>query len=155
VNWASLLLAVVFGTPGAVLLVRHKAHRTHAILIALAVLCLLAGVPSLLAAIGHPLKPGLVLLGIVALGIVFAMFFYFDVIRGEHKTPLMGRKAIGGGAGAPGGGGKSGYHVRPLVSSVGLVVVGLMIALNWSAVANGVGSGFGQTVTTITHDRTS
>lgn len=150
-NWASLLLAVLFGTPAAVMLVRHKAPRGTAIMFALAAVCILAGVPSLLAALGHPVGSGPVLLGIVIVAIVSAMFFYFDVIRGEHKTPLFGRK--GGAAGAPGSGGKSNHHVRPLAASLGLVVTGLLIALNWSAVWSGTSHGFTQTVNTITRQQ--
>jgi hypothetical protein len=154
-NWAPLILAVVFATPAAVMLLHGQAPRAVAILAALAVLCLLAGVPSFLAEVGHPLPPGPVLLGIVAAALASATFFYLDVIRGHHKRPLkIGRKAIGGaavGGAAQGGGGKGGHHARPLVASVGLAVFGLMIALNWPAVAAGVGGGFSQTVTTITH----
>ena len=149
-NWAPLTLAVVFATPATVMLLHGKLPRAVAILFALAALCLLAGVPSLLAMLGHPLKPGLVMLGIVAAALASATFFYLDVIRGHHKDSLMGRKAIGG----PGGGGKGGsHHVRPLVATVGLAVFGLMVALNLSAVMTGVSGGFSQTVTTITHQR--
>jgi hypothetical protein len=104
-------------------------------------------VPSFLAELGHPLGPGPILLGIVAAALASATFFYLDVIRGHHKDSLMGRKAIGGGQ----GGGKGGHHVRPLVASVGFAVFGLMVAMNWAAVTSGVGGGFTQTVTTITH----
>lgn len=151
-NYSSLLLAVVLGTPAAVLLIRHKAPRATAILAALAVLCLLAGIPSLLAALGHPVARGPVLLGVVVAAIAFAMFFYFDVIRGEHKAQLFGRKG-GGTAGAPGTGSKANHHVRPMVASVGLAVAGLVIALNWTAVVSGTGGGFSQTVSTITHQQ--
>ena len=154
-NWASLFLAAVFGTPAVVFLLHHKAPRIVAVLFGLAALCLLAGIPSILAAVGHPLPPGPILLGITIAAIASATFFYLDVIRGHHKRPLkIGRKAIGGaaaGGAAQGGGGKGGHHARPLVASVGLAVFGLMIALNWPAVAAGVGGGFSQTVTTITH----
>ena len=98
VNWASLPLAVVFGTPAAVMLLHAKRPRAVAILAALAVLCLLAGVPSLLARLGHPLPPGPFLLAIVAAALVSVMFFYFDVIRGQHKTRCWaGRAAAGAG----------------------------------------------------------
>ena len=149
-NWAPLTLAVVFATPALVMLLHGKLPRAVAILFALAALCLLAGVPSLLAFLGHPLRPGLILLGILAAALASATFFYLDVIRGHHKDSLMGRKAI---AGANGGGGKKNHHVRPLVATVGLAVFGMMIALNWSPVAGGIGGGFSQTVNTITHQR--
>lgn len=152
-NWASLTLAVVFATPALVMLLHGKLPRATAILFAIAALCLLAGIPSLLAMLGHPLKPGLILLGILAAALASATFFYLDVIRGGHKDSLMGRKAIGGAPG--GGGGKKNHHVRPLIATVGLAVFGLMVMLNWSAVMSGVTGGFGQTVTTITHDRTT
>lgn len=152
-NWASLLLAVVLGTPAAVMFLRHKAPRTAAILAALAVLCLLSGIPSLMATVGHPIPPGPFLLGIVAVAIVCGMFFYLDVIRGEHKHPVFGRKG-GGTPGQPGaGGGKHNHHIRPLVSCVGLALAGLMIAMNWSAVVSGTGRGFSQTVNTITRQQ--
>lgn len=155
-NWAPLILAVVFATPAVVMLLHRKAPRLVAILGALAALCLLAGVPSFLAVIGHPLSPGPILLGIVVAALASATFFYFDVIRGHHTDTLrVGRKAIGSGPGGPGGGGggggKSSGHGRALVASVGLAVFGLMIVMNWSAVAAGVGGGFTQTVTTISH----
>lgn len=149
-NYAPLSLTAVFGTLAVVMLIRHKAPRVTAIFAALAVLFLLAGVPSLLAMIGHPIGSGPILLILIVGAIGFASFFYFDVIRGEHKTALFSRK--GGGAGGPaGGGGKANHHVRPLVASVGLVVFGLLIAMNWSAVVTGTSGGFSQGFTTITH----
>lgn len=151
-NWASLLLAVVFGTPAAVMFIRHKAPRAAAILAALAVLALFAGVPSLMAAVGHPIPPGPFLLAVVAVAITCGMFFYLDVIRGEHKSPVFGRKG-GGTPGQPGAGSKHNHHVRPLVSCVGLALAGLLIAVNWSAVVSGTGHGFSQTVSTITHQQ--
>jgi hypothetical protein len=140
------------------MLLHGKLPRAVAILYALAVLCLLAGVPSLMAFLGHPLRPGLILLGILAAALASATFFYLDVIRGHHKDSLMGRKATGGGApGTPGaatsGKGRKNHHVRPLIATVGLAVFGLMIALNWPSVASGIGGGFNQTVTTITHQQ--
>lgn len=155
-NWASLLLAVVLGTPAVVLLIRHKAPRATAILGALAVICLLAGVPSLLALMGHPIGTGWVLLGIVIAFIVSVMFFYFDIIRGEHKSPLRGRKGgATGQPGQPGAGGKHNHHVRPMAASLGLVVTGLLIALNWSAVWSGTSHGFSQTVDKISQQQSS
>ena len=147
-NWAPLILAVACATPATVMLLHGRAPRAVAILFALAALCVLAGVPSFLALIGHPLAPGPILLGIIVAALASATFFYFDVIRGHHKDSLtLGRKAIGGG----GGGGKSSGHGRALVASVGLAVFGLMIFMNWGAVAAGVGGGFSQTFSTITH----
>jgi hypothetical protein len=153
VNYGPLFLAAVFGTLAVVGLIRHKAPRITAILAALAVLCILAGVPSMLAMLGHPIGRGPILLGIIVATIAFAAFFYFDVIRGEHKTPLLGRKAIGGGQGGQpgGGGGKANHHVRPLVASVGLAVFGLLIAMNWHAVISGTGGGVSQTFSIIGH----
>ena len=148
-NWAPLTLAVALAAPATVMLLHGKLPRAVAILFALAALCLLAGVPSLLAMLGHPLKPGLILLGILAAALASATFFYLDVIRGHHKDSLMGRKAITGAAG--GGGGKKNHHVRPLVATVGLAVFGLMVAINFTAVSQAVGGGFSQTLTTITH----
>ena len=142
-NWASLPLAVVFAAPATVMLLHGKLPRAVAILYALAALCLLAGVPALLAFLGHPLRPGLILLGILAAALASATFFYLDVIRGHP------------GAAGGTGRGKKNHHVRPLVASVGLAVFGLMIALNWASVASGIGGGFSQTVTTITHQQTS
>ena len=153
-NWASLLLAVVLGTPAAVMLLRHKAPRASAILFALAAVCILAGIPSLLAALGHPIGAGPILLGIVVAAIVSAMFFYFDVLRGEHKSPLFGRKG-GGDPAKPGAGSRHNHHVRPMAASLGLVVTGLVIALNWSAVISGTSHGFTQTVNTITRQQSA
>jgi hypothetical protein len=150
-NWASLLLAVVFGTPAVVMFLRHKAPRVAAIFAALAVLCLLSGVPSLLRMLGHPIGPGPVLLGIVAATIVFVMFFYWDFFHGEHKKPLFARK--GGAPGQAGGGGGHNHHIRPLVTCVGLTVCGLMVALNWTAVVTGTSHGFSQTVNSITRQQ--
>lgn len=141
-NWAPLTLAVVFATPATVMLLHGKLPRAVAILYALAVLCLLAGVPSLMAMLRHPMKPGLILLGALAAALASATFFYLDVLKGGHKDSLMGRKAITGG-------GKGNHHIRPLIATVGLAVFGLMVALNWGQVAQGIGGGFSQTVTTI------
>ena len=156
-NYASLILAAMFGTPAVVMLLHKKAPRVVAILAALAVLCVIAGVPSILAAIGHPLAPGPILLGIIVIAAASATFFYFDVIRGRHKDPLMGQKAIAaagaGGRGGAAGGSKRNHHVRPLIAAVALAVSGLMVAINFSAVTQGLGGGFSQTVNTITHQR--
>ena len=160
-NWASLFLAAVFGTPAVVLLLHHKAPRLVAVLAALAALCLLAGVPSLLAYLGHPLPPGPILLGVTVAALASATFFYLDVIRGGHKQQLMGGKAISAATGAPGAagaagaraGGKKNHHVRPLVATVGLAVFGLMVFINFAAVSQAVGGGLGQTFSTITHQR--
>lgn len=151
-NWAPLILAAVLGTPAAIMLLYKKAPRLAAMLAALAALCLLAGVPSMLAAIRHPLPPGPILLGIVIAAVASATFFYLDMIRGHHKIALtVGRKAIG--AGGQAGSQSKGHHLRPLAASVGLAVFGLMIAMNWPAVTQGVSGGFAQTVTTITTHR--
>ena len=146
-NYASLFLAAVFGTPAVVFLLHHKAPRIVAVLFGLAALCLLAGIPSILAAVGHPLPPGPILLGITIAAIASATFFYLDVIRGNHKQALMGRKAIGAaaGAGGAGGAGKRNHHVRPLVATVGMAVFGLMVFINFSAVSAAVSGGVGQT----------
>ena len=148
-NWAPLTLAVVFAAPAGVMLLHGKLPRATAILFGLAVLCLLAGVPSFMAWLKHPLKPGLVFLGILAAALASATFFYLDVIRKHHMDSLVGRKAIGGGSDGKGGGRRN-YHVRPLVATVGLAVFGLMVALNWAAVASSLSGGFSQTVSTIT-----
>ena len=151
-TWASLVLAAVFGTPAVVLLLHHKAPRLVAVLAALAALCLLAGIPSLLAYLGHPLPPGPILLGITVCALASATFFYLDVIRGGHKQALMGRKAIGAATGAGGAGAsKKNHHVRPLVATVGMAVFGLMVFINFAAVSQAVGGGLGQTFSTITH----
>ena len=84
-NYQALALAVVFGTPAVVMLLHRKAPRLVAILGALAALCLVAGVPSFLALIGHPLAPGPILLGIIVAALASAMFFYFDLIRGAPQ----------------------------------------------------------------------
>ncbi|HET9975659.1 MAG TPA: hypothetical protein VFQ68_46065, partial [Streptosporangiaceae bacterium] len=104
---------------------------------------------------GHPVGTGWVLLGIVIAFITSVMFFYFDVIRGEHKSPLLGRKGGGGAAGQPGAGGRHNHHVRPMAASLGLVVTGLLIALNWSAVLSGTSHGFSQTVDKISQQQAS
>ena len=151
-NWAPLTLATIFGALGVAMFVRHKAPRAAAVIIALAVLFLLAGVPSLLARLGHPIPPGPLLLGIVAVAVVSAFFFYLDVIRGEHKKPLFARKGAAA-AGVPGGG--SNHHIRPLAASIGLLVAGLLVAFNWAAIWAGGSHGFSQTVDTITHQQAS
>ena len=153
-NWAPLILAVVFAhASGCHAAARESAARWSRSS-ALSPRCAFSpGCRRSWPESGIRSHPGPILLGIIAAALASATFFYFDVIRGHHKDPLkLGRKAIGGGgaAGAPGGG-KSGHHARALVASVGLAVFGLMIAMNWGAVAAGVGGGFSQTVTTITH----
>ena len=152
-NWAPLTLAVLFGAPAVTMMVRHKAPRTAALLAASAVLCVLAGIPSFLAALGHPLRPGLTLLVVVAAFCVSLIFFYLDVIRGEHKTPLFRGK---GGSGTPGaGGGKANHHIRPLVSCVGLAMAALLLVFNAGAVGQSISGGFSQTVSTFAHHQQS
>jgi hypothetical protein len=154
VNWAPLTLAVIFGAPAVTMMIRHKAPRAAAIAAAFALLCLLAGIPSFLAALGHPLRPGLVLLVIVGAFCVSLIFFYLDVIRGEHKTALF--KPKGGAQGAPGGapsagGGRKNHHIRPLVSCVGLAMASLLLVFNAAAVGQSIGGGFSQTFSTFAH----
>jgi hypothetical protein len=149
VNWAPLTLAVVFGGFGITMMLRHKGPRAAAVLVALALLCLLAGIPSFLAALGHPLRPGLTLLIVVAAFCVSLIFFYLDVIRGEHKSPL--RKGGGAPGAAGGGGGKHNHHIRPLLSCVGLAMASLLLVFNFSAVAASIGGGFSQTFATYAH----
>ena len=149
-NWAPLTLAVVFGGFGVTMMLRHKGPRAAAILLALALLCLLAGIPSFLAALGHPLRPGLTLLIVVAAFCVSLIFFYLDVIRGEHKSPLFKGKG-GGAAPGAGGGGKHNHHVRPLVATVGLAMASLLLVFNFAAVAQSLGGGFSQTFATYVH----
>lgn len=153
-NWAPLTLAVIFGVPAVTLAVRHKTPRAAAVLAALALLCVLAGIPSFMAALGHPLKPGLTLLVVVAAFCVSLIFFYLDVIRGEHTSPL--RRKGGGTPGQPGpGGGKHNHHVRPLLACTGLVMASLLLVFNFGAVAQSIGGGFSQTVATFAHHNQS
>lgn len=159
-KWSSLLLATLAGTPAVYMFVRHKGPRARAVLAAVAVLFLISGVPSLLAAIGHPVAARWMLLVIPAGLILSALFVWHDIVKGEHHKPVMGRKAIGGGAAAgPGaaqaGGKKGAHHMRPLLAAVGLVVFALMGVMNWSLIVSGAGNGFGQTVNTLTHQRAS
>ena len=152
--WPPLTLAVILGVPAITMMVRHKAPRAAAILAAFALLCLLAGIPSFLAELGHPLKPGLTLLVVLAAFCVSLIFFYLDVVRGEHKTALF--KGKGGGPGAPaGGGGGKNHHVRPLVACTGLAMASLLLVFNFAAVAQSVGGGFSQTVATFAHHRSA
>jgi hypothetical protein len=156
VNWYSLLLATIAGTPAVYMFIRDKAPRARAVFAASAVLFLIAGIPSLLAAIGHPVAAGWVLLVIPAGFILCALFVWHDIVKGEHKKQLIGgRKAIGGAgqAGAQPGGKKSGHHTRPLIAAVGLVVFTLMGLINMSVIVSGTGHGFTQTVDTLTHQR--
>lgn len=146
-KWSSLLLAVVLGTPAAVMHIRHKAPRASAILFALAAVCILAGLPSLLAYLHHPISTGWILLAVVIAAIVSGMFFYYDVIRGEHKKSLFGKG--GGAAGAAGSGGGKSHHARPLAACLGLVVTGLLVVFNWAAIWSGTSHGITQTVSTI------
>ena len=153
-NWAPLTLAVFFGAPAIAMMVRHKAPRTTAVLAALALLCVLAGIPSFLAALGHPLKPGLTLLIVAAAFCVSLIFFVLDVIRGEHKSPLFKGKG-GGAAGQPGAAGKHNHHIRPLLACVGLAMASLVLVFNFAAVAQSVSGGFSQTFATFAHHRSS
>ena len=117
--------------------------QDKAVLAALAALCIIAGVPSFLAELGHPLRPGPTLLFVVIGAMASATFVYLDIFRGHHKQSLMGRKAIGAAAGGAGGGGsKRNHHVRTTVATVGLAVFGLMVFINFSAVSQAVGGGF-------------
>ena len=152
-NWAPLTIAVICGAFGITMMVRHKAPRAAAILAAFALLALLAGIPSFLAALGHPLRPGLTLLVIVAAFCVSLIFFYLDVIRGEHKSPLFKGKGSAGAVGAGTGGSKHNHHIRPLVSCVGLVMASLLLVFNFAAVEQSVGGGFSQTFATFAHHR--
>lgn len=154
-NWAPLTLAVVFGGFGVTMMLRHKGPRAAAILVALALLCLLAGIPSFLAALGHPMRPGLTLLIVVAAFCVSLIFFYLDVIRAEHKSPLFKGKGGGAPGAAGGGGGKHNHHIRPLVSCVGLAMASLLLVFNFAAVAQSIGGGFSQTFATYAHHHQS
>jgi len=159
VKWSSLLLATLAGTPAVYMFIRHKGPRARAVFAAVAVLFLISGVPSLLAAVGHPVAAAWMLLVIPAGFILCALFVWHDIVKGEHHKPVMSRKAIGGGTAAGpgaaqgGGGKKSAHHMRPLLAAVGLVVFALMGVINWNLIVSGAGHGFGQTVNTLTHQR--
>ena len=139
-NWPPLFLGIVAGIPAVVMTMRGKAPRASAILAGFATLCLIAGIPPLRALAHQHFGVGVVLLALLAVVLVAAFFFWLDIIRGEHKAPLFGRK--GGGAPAQGGGGKQNHHVRPIATCVVLAVAGLMAAANFSTITPTVGHGF-------------
>lgn len=140
-NWAPLFLMVLVGTPAAVLTARGKAPRAAALLAGFATLCLVAGIPPLRALVHQHLGVGVVLLVVVAALLVALFFFWLDIIRGEHKAPMFGRK---GGGGAPGaaGGGKANHHVRPIVTCVTLALAGLLAVANLPTITSTTGHGF-------------
>jgi hypothetical protein len=141
VIWAPLFLGVVAGVPAVVMTVRGKAPRASAILAGFATLCAIAGVPPLRTLAHSHFGVGVVLLALVAVVMVAVFFFWLDIIRGEHKAPLFGRKG-GGAAGQAGGGGKANHHVRPIATCVTLAVAGLMVAANITTITPTVGRGF-------------
>lgn len=153
-NFDSLLLATLTGTPAAYMFARHKAPRTRSILAGVTAFFLIAGIPPLLAAIGHPVAAGWTLLGIVAGFILCALLVWHDIIKGEHNHQMFGgRKAIAGAGPSSGGGSGKKHHARPLLAAVGLVVFAMMVAINWSVIAGDASHGFGQSVTSVTNHR--
>lgn len=140
-NWAPLLLGVLAAAPAVVLTMRGKAPRTSALLAGFATLCAIAGVPALRTLAHQHFGVGVVLLVLVAVVMVAVFFFWLDIIRGEHKAPLFGRKGGGAAAGA-GGGGKANHHVRPIATCVTLAIAGLMVAANITTITPTVGRGF-------------
>lgn len=154
-----LLIATIPGTIAVYMFVRHKAPRARAVLAAIALFFIIAGVPALLAAVGHPVAAGWTLIGLVAGWILCVLFVYHDIIKGEHKHQLVGRKAIGGGSGSGGAspaGGKGGqHHARVLVAATGLVALTMVGVINRSVIASEIGSGFGQAGHSVLHQRTS
>lgn len=142
-NWAPLLLLVLAGTPAAVLTARGKAPRACALLAGFAALCLVAGVPPLRTLVHRHFGVGVVLLVVVAALLVALFFFWLDIIRGEHKAPMFGRKGGGGAAGQPGAAGsKRNHHVRPIVTCVTLALAGLAVVANLATISSTTGSGF-------------
>lgn len=139
-NWAPLLLGVLAGVPAAVLTMRGKAPRSAGILAGFATLCAIAGVPPLRTLAHSHFGVGVVLVALVAVVLVAVFFFWLDIIRGEHKAPLFGRK--GGGAPGAAGGGKQNHHVRPIATCITLAVAGLMVAANITTITPTVGHGF-------------
>jgi hypothetical protein len=148
--WAPLGIAALCIAWAVVLLLHHTWLRVAGILGGIAALCLIGGIPSLLSAIGHPVRPGLVLIGIIGAAAASSALVVMDFFRGGHKRALIVRK----GAGGPGGaGGKKGHHLRPLAGAVSLVVFGLLVFINWSSVTQVFGGGFGTTFSNIQHQQ--
>lgn len=139
-NWPPLILGILAGVPAVVLTMRGKAARTCAILAGFATLCTIAGVPALRALVHRHYGVGAVLAVILVVVLVAVFFFWLDIIRGEHKAPLFGRK--GGGTPNQAGGGKQNHHIRPIATCVTLAVAGLMAAANFSTITPTVGHGF-------------
>jgi len=141
VNWPPLILGILAGVPAAVLTMRGKAPRASALLAGFATLCAIAGVPPLRALVHRHFGVGAVLAVILVVVLVAVFFFWLDIIRGEHKAPLFGRKG-GGAPGQAGGGGKQNHHIRPIATCVTLAVAGLMAAANFATITPTVGHGF-------------
>jgi hypothetical protein len=131
-NWPPLLLLIIAGTPAAVLTARGKAPRAAALLAGFATLCLVAGVPALRTAVHQHLGVGVVLLVVVAALLVALFFFWLDIIRGEHKSALFGRKDSA----------KSNHHLRPIVTCVALALAGLLAVANLTTITSTTGHGF-------------
>jgi hypothetical protein len=140
-NWPPLILGILAGAPAVVLTMRGKAARTCALLAGFATLCVIAGVPPLRALVHRHYGVGAVLAAVLAVLLVAVFFFWLDIVRGEHKAPLMGRKG-GGAPAAGGGGGKQNHHIRPMATCVTLGIVGLMAAANLATITPTVGHGF-------------
>src|SRR6185437_189038 len=106
VAWDPLAVAGLFWVIAALLYVYGHAPRWFGFLAAAGLACAVAGVPSLLTLAHHPLAPGLSALVVIVGAAGGVLLFWFIVIKGHHKHPMLkikGTQATGTPGGATGG----------------------------------------------------
>ena len=130
-NWYPLLFAALPAGWAIADHIHQKAPRRAAILGALAVAFIVAGVPALLAWFKHPLKPGLVMVSAVVILGASAALIWHDIIKAHYKKPLFGRQ------GKP-------HHYRPQYWTAAFVLSALLVFGSIGAVFHGMGHGVGQ-----------
>ena len=148
VSWDPLALAGVCWVIAALLYKFSNAHRWFGFFVAAGLVFAVAGVPYLLSLAHHPLGPGLAAL-IVGVGAIGGLLlFWFLVVKGQHKQPLIKRKGASG-AGATGGGGgqsKQAPHHRAAAAFVLIAVFGFLAVTHWGALMQTGSGGISKTI---------
>ncbi len=149
--WDPLALAAVAWLVAAGLYIWSDAARWFGFFVAAGLAFAVAGVLPLLALAHHPLSPGLSAL-VVIVGLAGGVLtFWFMVVKGHHRHPMLKRKGASGAAAQGGGGqGKKAPHHRAAVAFTLAVVFVFLAVSNWQAVWQTGRGGVSQTVSGFT-----
>lgn len=146
-KWDPLALAGLCWVIAALLYIFSQAHRFFGFFVAAGLVFAVAGVPALLTLAHHPVSPGLSALIVLVGAAGGVLLFWFLVVKGHCKHPLIKRKGAAA-AGAQGGGGqsKNAPHHRAAAAFVLIAVFGFLAVTHWGALWQTGHGGLSQTI---------